>query len=449
MNISLNTTKYRNLVDVFLPYVLLFVFLSVNVYLFWPGQMFPDSVMQYNAALTGSYGDHHPPMMSVLWKLLDFVYKGPGLLFLFHLLLLYSATALFITIFCSSRLKWLYLFLPLVPPISLYSSMIWKDAGFAFSYLFVAAVLSYFIVNQKRPNIFISGLVLLVLFYGTGVKFQAIYILPVMLFGFCYVLNQFRINKRTIFLTIFMYAGFFGSLTAFNNYFVPPENKSHSWQMVKLYDLAAISLDTNAVLFPAFIQQSPIFSVEKMKEKFNYERVDDLVWGEQPPLKIGSTPEERQLIFDTWVAAVLHHPVIYLKHRFLLSWTMLNNYPIKKLATLDFSHYEGLKWLSQSQKSDGINKLIFTVLRVVRYPLKSIFLIPFILLYLFLGFWSLAKKPEYAMPLIILSSAGLLLLFVLFFFSMASTIRYVYFTVCMFHASHGFAYMCFKQRKLL
>jgi hypothetical protein len=127
---------------------------------------------------------------------------------------------------------------------------------------------------------------------------------------------------------------------------------------------------------------------------------------------------------------------------------MLNNYPIKKLATLDFSHYEGLKWFVQLQKSDGINKLIFTVLRIVRYPLKSIFLIPFIFFYLFLGLWSLTKKPEYAMPLIILSSAGLLLLLVLFFFSMASTIRYVYFTVCMFHASHGFAYMSFRQRKL-
>lgn len=442
----------------FLPYIILTIFFLANLYLFWPGQLFPDSINQYKMAITGIYSDGNPPMMSVLWKLLNFFYPGPGLILFFHLLLLYSATALFMTIFWRSRLRWLYLLLPLIPPISIYSSMIWKDLSFTFSYLLAGALISFFMIKHRRPSWLATMTILALLFYGTGVKFQAQYVLPVFLLGFWYLFTNFMLTRRTTLFALLSYMTFLAGLATFNNTLVPPENKSHMWQHVKLYDLAAISVDTNEDLLPTFITNRPDFSLRSIEEKLNYERVDDLLNTQNAPLTVGHTPEERALVWQAWFNAVKQHPWSYIKHRFLLWWTMLNNYPIQRLATLDFSGYGGLTWFVELQKNsqdnqqslkqtmrDWVGKFFITALRIIRYPLKTIFIVPFLIFYLILGLIAQCRARRYAPPLIMLSSAGLLLLAILFFFTMASSLRYVYFTICMFHACHGFAYMCSRR----
>lgn len=442
-----------------LDYILLGILFFINAALFWPGQMTSDSIMQYQAAISGLYFDWHPPIMSVLWRFFNYLYPGPGLLFLFHLSLFYISAALLITIFRQSKFRWFYVILPLIPPLSLYSSMLWKDIAFTFSYLCVATLISFFIVKQKKPSFIIRLLILCLLFYGTGAKFQAMYILPVLLLGFFYTNNN-RLNIKTFLFTIIGSIFFFYALTIFNDYFVPTERKGHGWQLVKLYDLAAISLDTHKLLFPEFILKNPNFSVPRLQETFNYELANDLVSIQNAPLIVGANAEQRQLVLDFWSHAVLNMPKSYLKHRFTLWFTMLNNHPIKKLDTLDFSQYAGLKWFVTFQQPLTENntfldtmrfacgKVLRAILWLIRFPLKTIFIVPFLLFYFLLGLFKIRINQRYALPLVIMSGAGLLLLIILIFFSMASTIRYVFFTICMFHACHGFAYRCWKSKKL-
>lgn len=443
-----------------LAYILLGIFFIINALLLWPGQMTPDSIVQFKTAITGLYSDGNPPMMSVFWRFLNLLYVGSGLLFLSHLALFYTAAALLISIFHESKFKWFYACFPLIPPLSIYSSMLWKDIAFTFSYLCAGVLISFFIVKQKKTNLFINFLILTLLFYGTGAKFQAMYILPVILLGFCYIQNNNKLNIKTILLTMVSSGIFFYSLKLFNNYFVPEERKNHMWQLVKLYDLAAISLDTKKLLLPDFVLNNPKFSVPNLQKTFNYELANTLVSGQDAPLIVGANKEQRKLILDTWWAVILKEPGSYFKHRFTLWFTMLNNYPIKKLDTLDFSQYAGLKWFVKLQKPLTSNsswpehiffilgKIIHAVLWLIRFPLKTIFVVPILLIYFLLGIYTMRLNKPYAMPLIMLSGAGILLLIILIPFSMASTIRYVFFTICAFHACHGFAYTCLTSRKL-
>src|SRR5258708_7528872 len=128
-------------------WILLGLLFVVSLIALWPGVMSPDASHQYAAAVAGIYTDHHPPAMSFLWRYLDRLYPGPGLMFSFHLTMLYSAAAIFIYIFRHSLFKWWYAIYPVIPNIVAYSSLIVKDTGFTYAYLLAGAILAFLMVN--------------------------------------------------------------------------------------------------------------------------------------------------------------------------------------------------------------------------------------------------------------------------------------------------------------
>src|SRR5581483_833197 len=89
-------------------WALLAVFYIASVLMLWPGVMSLDASSQYAVAISGEYSDHHPPLMSFLWRYLDYIYHGPAPMFIFHLSMLYMAAAIFIYIFRESKFKWWY-----------------------------------------------------------------------------------------------------------------------------------------------------------------------------------------------------------------------------------------------------------------------------------------------------------------------------------------------------
>src|SRR5207253_5889655 len=69
-----------------------------ELFLFWPGVIRPDSLAQLQQAQTGIFSDHHPPVMALYWGVLNFIWPGPGLLFLTHLSLLFGAAVCFASV---------------------------------------------------------------------------------------------------------------------------------------------------------------------------------------------------------------------------------------------------------------------------------------------------------------------------------------------------------------
>lgn len=420
-----------------------------HLFLMWPGILSSDSKTQYQMAISGVYSDHHPPLMAFIWRYLDKIYQGPGMMFLLHLTLLYGAIFYLINSIKSYRCKYVLLLLSVIPQIFLYSNMIWKDVGFTFCFLFVASYLTYLTSNQRQPTLIQAIILLIVLLYGTAIKFQAQYCAPILLGWAAYILSGYKIHCKKfikiygIFLIIFYLL-----LNSINWILIPNVQKNYGWQLVKIYDLAAISLATNTDLFPDFTKNKN-FSMQEISNRLSrdpldrskYYMVDNLIFGDAI-LKTGSNKAERNKLYFTWFKAVITHPLAYLKHRSMNLASMLLYHPT-------FKHINA--FLTN-------NSLIYIIANGIIYLTMSN-LIPVILsfIYLVVGIYLLKKIENidntnwFIVPVVCFNAIGIVMVLVLFFCSMAGTPRYTYIAVCMNYASHVFAYLSlrsFRKTKL-
>lgn len=133
-------------------YVCLLLFFFLNLYLFWPGGLSADSMTQYAQAKAGLYSDHHPAVMSFVWRYLDKIIEGPASMLVLHLCFFYGALLWGIKSFKNSKIHYIFLFLPLIPGILIYSGKIWKDVGYAYSFSFAAMVLCHAYLKQRAFN---------------------------------------------------------------------------------------------------------------------------------------------------------------------------------------------------------------------------------------------------------------------------------------------------------
>jgi hypothetical protein len=424
--------------------LLLFLLFLLHLYFSWPGIMQPDSISQYAQAVSGVYDDHHPALMAFVWRYLDYMHKGPGLILVLNLLLLYSSVYFLIKSTVNKKIKYLLLLIPVIPNILLYSGHILKDVNFTFCFLFVNCYLAYISVHKKLLGIFGSLGLFIILLYGTAIKFQAQYLAIITLFWFALIFNNYKINYKIFLKFIAIIFIFYYVLISINNYLVPKKSKSEAWQFVKMYDIAAISIAINKDLLPDFIKL-PEYSEKEMQTRFHYKSVDPLVFGDS---KIGQKPilhktyDEIQLkeLINIWRNAVLSHPLCYLKHRmFNLGYSLFSRVGFGHIVDSAIFH----KFFPEGT-------LTYNIVGVLGYIFLASF-IPVLLafIYLILAIYCLCRSIniEYAMPLLFFNSIAVSMVMIIFFFSMAGTPRYVYISVCMLHASHLFAYECFKRIK--
>jgi len=416
----------------------------LHLWMLWPGFWTPDTHSQYAMALSGVYTDHHPPMMSWVWGWLHRLLPGSGLLLLLHLSFLYAAVFYLIKSFAQQRIRFAFFLLPLIPQIFIYSGFLWKDVGFAFSFLCCAAYLSYLTATQKPLRWYALISLFLILLYGTALKFQAQYAAPILLLWIAQCLLRYEINLKR-FVTIFsaLLFFFYGSLKSLNDYWVPENQRNYSWQYVKIYDLAAISVNSGVIFLPDFIKNEN-FSDKKLHDTFYRNgipvSVDDLVFGANALLRKGNNAVERTLIYKAWVQGIMSHPLIYLKHR-------ANNMAYTLMSRPGFMYVpQVLSHIGTPEMP--LYRVLSATLGIVFYLLMS-HINAAVLCLVYLAYSIKMKARSWAaMPLLYFIAIGLSVLLVLFFCSMAGTPRYTYILVCMVHASHVFAYQCYQSRTL-
>lgn len=408
----------------------------------WPGAVSPDAALQYKAAVSGVYSDHHPPAMSLLWRYLDRVYPGSGLLFSFHLAMLYLSAAIFVYIFRQSKFKWWYAVYPIIPNMLAYTSLIVKDTSFTYSYLLAGALLAFLMVNhQRRYKLIFLTAVLLLLFYGSAVKFQAKFLLFCFTTGIGYCLSNYKLDFRAILTGAILAIALLLAVIGLNSKLVPLAQEQHTWQYVKLYDLSAISIDLNKPLYPEFVLQQPGFSFTKVQELFNPQEVDPLVF-HSDALHGGVDAKQREELWQYWFATIKQHPWLYLKIRARL-WAY--NFTTAPSGRTDPLKYFANTGLGPLVSQPLVAKLITGSYQIISSTFKFIWLLPLLVLYTCLGIWHF-KRARHAPPLLMFSLTSVLLLGILLFFSMAATARYVFLCTCLVHASHGFAYRAYKLK---
>jgi len=304
---------------------------------------------------------------------------------------------------------------------------IWKDLYFTFGYMFISGYLTKKTFEKTsfswREYLFLG----LLLFFATSVKYQAQFVLFFMVGWILYLSPKGSLLKKGIY-TILLTGMMIFSIHFFHEKIICDKAKeTYSWQKVKIYDLAGISVRSGENVIPSFLFRAQV-TQEKIKEKYSH-LWEPLITENDSPLRFTKDDGEREILMKTWQKAVLNHPLSYLSHRLSVLYKTLSGSDVKRPFRI-FLKEQNLPTFPANMT------VIFSY----------IFGLPLSLFYIWLALRTREMTPA-SVPLFVLNMMAVTYALFLFVFSLASTSRYVYFCVTCLAFSHPFAYLCWKNRK--
>ena len=226
---------------------------------FYPGGMTYDSYLFFTQSLSSNYKFHNSPIIAFAWHWLNYLSRGPFIMLLLEQIMLWGAVLIFTNSWYKkhgySRELWVFVLVPLLPAILKTSGYIWKDVLFGLSYLLLAAIFSYYILQKKRPCLLVKAILPIMIFFGTACKFQAIYIAPI--FIFWYLLVCYNLSKKMLFIVTLVLSFLMSGSIKYTNSFLANDYNETSrvgWQEIKFFDLVYISLKQDKILLPDYIK---------------------------------------------------------------------------------------------------------------------------------------------------------------------------------------------------
>lgn len=411
-----------------MPFAIAFIGLfALHIALFYPGMMSVDSVGIYSDALKNAYSLHHPPFMGFTWHYLDKIYKGPALMYLFNMALLWSFTCLLsFKIFKDKYIRILCLLIPFVPHVLVYSGWVWKDIIFTYGYALISVYLA--MKSIKKEPLKIKHLVCIIgaLIYFTEVKYQARFVLPILLF---WVFQSYFKGPmiKSIIGAVLAHILVMGTIHTLDSMLINSKNdaRNHSWQCVKIFDLAGMSVYSKRILVPNNLWKRPDITLDDVKRKYQL-AWEPLVIYDDSPFRKAENELEREKLLKTWQTAVRDYPFKYIQHRFHV-W--FNGMILTGMGSM---------WIEKKLANyPTLNKYVSAFSNSLAY----VFILPVQLLIILQALFALRKKDKkpYAIPALYLNAMSLTLLTVLFVFSLAAVPRYVYFSIVFFIISTPFS----------
>lgn len=446
LKFNFDVKAHRFIKHIINPFALLLLTIILITFLFWPGFLSSDSIYQLQQAINGNYSDHHPPLMAMYWSLFLWLKVGPEPMLITNQMLLLISSYNIIKSMGNRRL--LSCLVPLIvifPHVSAYSGAVLKDVMFGLCYLCGSSFLIKNNLTENKLNLYEFFIIFLVILFGTSVKYQSIFVLP--FFSLWFGFTQYKNIYKAILLALLFFTMILGSKYLITNSRSEKVNPSHSWQLVKLYDLAGISLKADKELFPEFIINNSNYSFTYVKNNYSNNRVDELLgWNSttQGPLFPGKNSQERNMILKYWQNSVRSYPLFYLQHRFSLWFNIFEKTPIKSLDeiigknNLPNSIFNIINFIDS-------NIILKTMYEILKECTKFKYYLILIILYLII-----ALKFRYdpaALPLLFMMLCSISLMASLFVFSMASDFRYIYMSVIMLHFSHPVALNLFLRKR--
>ncbi|MGZ8222348.1 MAG: GtrA family protein [Methylobacter sp.] len=307
-------------------WIVALVLFIVNFVFKYPGEFNNDSSNQYAQALSGQYGDWHPPIMAWLWSWLLHIVDGPSTILALHLVLHWFGFALIAdALLClgQPRTAWLALLSGAFPVFLFYNGLITKDVGMA-SAMLVAFGLGfrYRIIGQPVP-LPVLLLAALLLAYGTLVRTNAIFAFGP-LFIYLFADRARLISIKQLALVSIVLAGLALPLSNYINHDLLSAKRDDSIQSLFLFDLNGIAYhsgDLN-VLPPEFA-----FSKDDLQHCYTPYWWDTLSpWGGCGFAWERLGPENslaRKNLGYRWLTEIVKHPLSYTVHRLKVLNSML------------------------------------------------------------------------------------------------------------------------------
>jgi hypothetical protein len=293
----------------------------------FPGYMNWDACSQETQARAGAYGDAHPPLMAVLWRLVEQVVHGPfGMLVIQTSLFLWGLYEVFRRRFEPRTAAWIAAALFVFPPILTPMAVVWKDAQMA-GFLLAGFMLAL------RASWSARALGIALLFMGVGVRHNAPLALPPLCL---FVVASWGLQRKWLVIVAGLGLALAVSLAALqvDAKLGAPE---HLWaRTIAVYDIAGTLCREEPMSdeeIRAELLGVPILVdgdlQKKMCARYNSRAVFTIIFGEGRIFGAAPDPDEVRARRAAWERVVRLHPAAYLAHR----WSVMRE--VVGLTALD------------------------------------------------------------------------------------------------------------------
>ncbi len=289
-----------------------------NLALHFPGVMNNDSIGQYRQAVSGQYGDWHPPVMAWLWSWMRVFGDGPAPMLVLHLALYWAGFGLFADGVRRSGHPTLALAVTLAgafPPFLYVNAQVVKDVGLATSWLAAAGALYWYRSQQRRIPWPAGAAIVALVAYGALVRTNAVFGLgPLLLFALAPA-SWLRTTRLLVAAVLVAVVALPAGMVANRVLFQP--KAEHAIQSLFLFDLMGIAVHTGN---PAVLEPRATLTREELRACYSPYWWDSLSpWGrcaarvhrpagaEMPTLPDGLAAQ--------WARTIVQHPVAYAQHR--------------------------------------------------------------------------------------------------------------------------------------
>jgi hypothetical protein len=295
-------------------------------YIFYPGFMSYDSVVQYDMGRMLILSDDHPIFVALIWHLASYFSKPPAFMLALNLTLCFGSLHLLSRQVLNRRRLSLCLVLMVIffPPLLGMQGIIWKDI-FMQNFVLLSVALMLFNQKQPTPNFHICFYSLFALFLATLCRHNAIALAIPLVFMNIQIMKP--ILNRKILATNFLWSIFVLFLFVFINSVGTSliATKKHFWQTTMSYDIAGASFYKGKNLFYDGYQEiiHKETTLEDIQKRYSPRDMLCLYLFPQfrpsckfdPILDVSTNPFDLVLVRKNWTDVVVHHFPFYLKHR--------------------------------------------------------------------------------------------------------------------------------------
>ncbi len=297
--------------------------LSIAVFLllmaaFYPGAMASDAYQQYMEAVLFRFDDWHPPIMALLWAFTNKIVSGAAGMFLLHLIMGTGSFYLLsrVALAKGKKLYFLPMFAVFLPFVSCLIFNIIKDVACAVSLLFAFSLWYFWVSFGKltKPKLL---LILVILFYGSSVRLNALPAAIPLLFLF---VKDFTSTKKAIAFA-FLLGLLFQAGNDLLSYRILNAKKIYTIQAVISHNLMGIYRFTGKNYFPpGYLKQDHLDSLMKRYDPIS---LDPSTWVKDAYMT--TDPRIISELKEAWISAILKEPAAYLNHRWILFKSFLKD----------------------------------------------------------------------------------------------------------------------------
>lgn len=338
---------------------------------FVPGALSQDSFSILQQARSWKFEDGHPPLMAVIWWILDGISPGSHGMLLLNLGMFYGGLFLIFQS-CAERLGipgvFGIFFVGLFPPVTAILGVIWIDitmAGFFILALGISELGRS--SNSRRISLvfFISALALTIM--GMAMRHNAAAaafpIFVMLLFRFSEKADEkFLALWRAVCAGAVVTVLFFILISKVSENFV--DVKRHLWRVGAIYDIAGTSFYHGKYLFsPDVVIGADLEDIKKLYSarsaaplavgvQIHALKVEDSVKGNRIEPNL-SSPDINSQLLSNWKEVILEYPTAYLMHRYAVFVSLVTRSPWGLWTTIFDAVYPNDLGIEERSASDS------------------------------------------------------------------------------------------------